>query len=396
MMEQRIPVVKPGVHILRGNEAIARAAIVAGCRFYAGYPITPSSDLMEEMARLLPKVGGVFIQAEDEIAAINMVLGASAAGLKSMTATSGPGLSLMEEALGLGFMLELPAVIVDVMRVGPATGIPTLGSQGDIKQLIWGSHGDRETVVFAPSSVQEAFDLTIEAFNVAEDLRIPVIIASDEFIAHTYSRLKIPNPEDIVIRNRRTVSSDVKEYRPFDNSSTDVPPFAPPGLGFRFHMTGLVHDDRGYPVIDKHVTEALLKRLIDKVRRRRRELFKFEYDEKIKEREGVLLIAYGSIASIARLAVEKLRRDNINVGLLRPKVLWPIDEEALCRIIDSGYSSIAVIEMNLYGQYDVAVRASISACKSKPKVKFVSVTPGFYPSPTELYVSVKRVIEFAE
>lgn len=164
---EREKLLKPGTYFMTGNTAVAEAALIAGCRFFAGYPITPSSDLMEHMARRLPQVGGIFIQGEDEVAAINMVLGASAAGLKAMTATSGPGLSLMEEALGLGFMLELPAVVVDVQRVGPATGIPTLGAQGDVMQAIWGSHGDREVVVYAPSNVQEAFDLTIDAFNTA-------------------------------------------------------------------------------------------------------------------------------------------------------------------------------------------------------------------------------------
>ena len=380
---------KPGTYFMTGNTAVAEAALIAGCRFFAGYPITPSSDLMEHMARRLPQVGGVFIQGEDEVAAINMVLGASAAGLKAMTATSGPGLSLMEEALGLGFMLELPAVIVDVQRVGPATGIPTLGAQGDVMQVIWGSHGDREVVVYAPSNVQESFNLTIEAFNTAEELRLPVIVLLDELIGHGYGRLRVPNLDEIRIVNRKKASS-IEGYAPF-KAHVFVPFFAEPGKGFRLHMTGLVHDERGYPVIDKDITEKLLTRLLLKVRANRDKLVDYEiYSCDSIDRAKVMIVAYGSIASIVKSALKRLKTHGIKAILFRPKVLWPMPDIELCKSIESyDVENVLVIEMN-YGQYLHLIKAALLHCPKS--YRFVSITPGFYPSPKELSEKVLRVI----
>ncbi len=375
----------PGTYFLTGNVAVAEAALLAGCRFYAGYPITPSSDLMHHMARRLPEVGGVFIQAEDEIAAINMVLGASAAGLKAMTATSGPGLSLMEEALGLGFMLELPAVIVDVMRVGPSTGIPTLGSQGDVMQCIWGSHGDRETVVFAPSTVQEAFDLTIRAFNVSEELRLPVFVLTDEFIAHTYGRVVVPEYVEVVDRKR--VEAPTPDFKPFKADDL-VPPFPEPGKGLRFHFTGLMHDERGYPIISKTATDKLLRRLLNKVRSTRNKLVDFEVIEFGTPR--ILVVAYGSLASILRCAFSKYRDEARNVVLFRPRVLWPAPDIELRTFVEKqGVEHVIVAELN-YGQYLHVVKEAVG---DAAKVSFVSFTPGFYPSPREALNSILEVIK---
>ena len=386
---EREKLLKPGTYFMTGNTAVAEAALIAGCRFFAGYPITPSSDLMEHMARRLPQVGGIFIQGEDEVAAINMVLGASAAGLKAMTATSGPGLSLMEEALGLGFMLELPAVVVDVQRVGPATGIPTLGAQGDVMQAIWGSHGDREVVVYAPSNVQEAFDLTIDAFNTAEELRLPVIILLDELIGHGYGRLRVPNLDEIRIVDRK--KADIVEgYMPF-KTHVLVPPFAEPGKGFRLHMTGLVHDERGYPVIDRDATERLLTRLLLKVRANRDRLVSYEvYPCDGIDKAEVMIVAYGSIANIVKCALKRLEAHGIKAILFRPKVLWPMPDVELCKSVESyGVENVLVVEMN-YGQYLYLVRAALLHCPTP--YRFVSITPGFYPSPKELSERILRVL----
>ena len=248
---------KPGVYFMEGNIACAEAALLAGCNFYAGYPITPSSEIMHHMALRMPEVGGVFVQMEDEIASIMAALGASAAGAKAMTATSGPGLSLMQESIGLAAMLEIPVVIVDVQRAGPSTGIPTLMGQGDIMQSRWGSHGDYEIVAYLPSNPQEFFDMTIEAFNTAEEYRIPVIVLSDKVVGQMYGRIRVPDPSELKIieRKRPEIPPDkFEEYLPYDSRYL-VPPFAAAGDGYRFHTTGLMHDERGYPNLSKEVNK---------------------------------------------------------------------------------------------------------------------------------------------
>ena len=380
---------EPGVHFVTGNIAVAEAALIAGCRFYAGYPITPSSDLMHHMARRMIEVGGVFIQAEDEIAAINMVLGASAAGMKAMTATSGPGLSLMEEGLDLGFMLELPAVVVDVQRVGPSTGIPTLGSQGDVMQAIWGSHGDKTRVVIAPSNVQESFDLTIHAFNVAEMLRMPVILLSDEFIAHSYGKLRVPTLDEISIVDR--VRADPSKHREPFRVDDAVPPFMEPGRGFRAHYTGLIHDERGYPVIDREVTRKLLNRLVrEKVAKYRNQVLRYEiYNPLSIDRAEAIIVAYGSIGSICKAV---LRRTDLSrrALLFRPITLWPPPDRELIEAIDKfGASKVIVVEMNC-GQYVHHVASWVR--DMEVSIRFVEFVPGFYPSINEMYRSISKVM----
>ncbi len=381
--------IEPGTHFLTGNIATAEAALIAGCRFYAGYPITPSSDLMHHMAARMIEVGGIFIQAEDEIAAINMVLGASAAGMKAMTATSGPGLSLMEEGIGLGFMLELPAVIVDVQRVGPSTGIPTLGSQGDVMQAIWGSHGDRASVVYAPSSPQECFDFTIKAFNAAEMLRMPVFVLSDEFVAHSYGKVVVPDYSDIKIVNRRKLDPfTAKEALPF-KALDSVPPFAEPGKGFRFHYTGLVHDERGYPIIDKEVTRKLLMRLMNKVKEYRHEIVEVSIHDEDFEGNAAILV-YGSIYRIVKVAHRRDKSLRKSACIFRPKVLWPAPDEELRKFIkDKGIEKLVVIEMNM-GQYVYIIKSIVH--ELGVKVMSLTLTPGFYPSPREINDLLVKVI----
>jgi len=253
-----------------GNIACAEGAIAAGCRFFAGYPITPSTEIAEHMARRLPQVDGVFIQMEDELASMAAILGASWGGAKAMTATSGPGLSLMQENIGLGAMTETPCVIVDVQRAGPSTGMPTLIGQADVMQARWGSHGDYEIIALSPSSPQECFDLTIKSFNLAEEYRVPVILLMDESVGHMSEKVIIPPKEKIKIVDRKKPKVKPSEYLPF-KADDYIPPMACAGEGYAVHVTGLTHDEKGYPqATSPEVQEKLVRRLCDKIRKNER------------------------------------------------------------------------------------------------------------------------------
>ncbi|MCD6491636.1 MAG: 2-oxoacid:acceptor oxidoreductase subunit alpha, partial [Candidatus Korarchaeota archaeon] len=240
---------KPGTYFMSGNEAIAEGAIMAGCRFFAGYPITPSSEIAERLARRLPQVGGIFIQMEDELASMIAIIGASWGGLKAMTATSGPGFSLMQENLGFAVMTETPVVVVDVQRGSPSTGLPTLIGQGDIMQAKWGSHGPYEIIALSPSTVQECFDFAIKAFNLAEKYRVPVIVLMDERISHLYEKVVVPPKEKLILVERKRPKSK-ENFLPYKAEDDLIPPMPPVGEGYHFHITGLTHDERGYPKID--------------------------------------------------------------------------------------------------------------------------------------------------
>ena len=376
---------KPGVYFMSGNVAAAEAALIAGCRFYAGYPITPASPLMEHTARRLPQVGGVFIQAEDEIAAIVMALGASAGGLKSMTATSGPGFSLMQEALGMGFMLELPVVIVDVQRGGPSTGLPTLGSQGDSMQAKWGTHGDYETVIFAPSTPQELFDMVIQAFNTSEMLRTPVVVLTDQFTTHSYGRIRVPPLEEIEIVDRR-IAEKREGYLPYAAEDL-VPPFAPPGRGYRFHLESLYHDERGYPTMDREKVRGLITRLVRKVREGAKRLRRYEVLD--TDRADAVIVAYGSVARVAKEVVYRARRRGLKLGLFRPLILWPFPYEELRGFVEKvGADRVVVIEVNM-GQVYHYVREALGP---GIRVELYAETPGFYPAPSPLLSFVEKVV----
>jgi len=289
-----------GTHFMSGDLACAEGALAAGCRFFGGYPITPATEIAERMARRMPEVGGIYIQMEDEIGSIAAVIGASYAGKKAMTATSGPGFSLMQENIGLAVMTEAPLVIVDIMRGGPSTGQPTMPGQQDIMQAKWGSHGDYEIIALAPSSVQEMFDLTIECFNLAEIYRVPVILLADEIIGHMWERVKIPPPDEIVIVNRKKPKVPPNEYHPL------VPPMACFGEGYRFHATGLTHDEKGEPkTVSIEEQNKLVRRLCDKIRKNADKIIKVE--EVMLEDAEVAVIAYG-IASRAALSAVAFSR----------------------------------------------------------------------------------------
>src|SRR4030066_336189 len=280
-----------GEFFINGDIACAEGAISAGCRFFAGYPITPATEVAERMSERLPQVGGVFIQMEDEIASMNAVLGASWAGVKAMTSTSGPGFSLMMENLGLGVMLETPCVLVNVQRAGPSTGLPTLVAQGDMMQARWGAHGHYEIIALVPDSPQEMFDLTITAFNLSEQYRVPVLLMADEAGGHMSEKGVITriNQKELVSRPRPKVAPE--EYLPYDSREGLVPPMAIAGEGYRFHVTGLTHDDKGYPVMTAEAQDKLVRRLVDKIRLNAKDIIR--YEEVNVEDAEVIVVSYG-------------------------------------------------------------------------------------------------------
>ena len=338
--------ISPGTYFINGDEACAEGALNAGCRFFAGYPITPATDIAERMALRLPQIGGVYIQMEDEIASMNAILGASWAGTKSMTATSGPGFSLMMENLGLGIMLETPCVLANVQRAGPSTGIPTMVGQGDIMQARWGTHGCYEIIALVPNSPQEMFDLTIEAFNLSEKYRIPVLLMADEVVGHMSEKVVIssPKPESLIERKKPTVPPG--EYLPYKTDASLVPPMAIAGNGYHFHTTGLTHDERGYPSTSVEVQDRLIRRLVEKIRLNKKDIIK--YQEIQIEDADVIICAYGITSRIARMAVSMARNEGIRAGLIRPITIWPFPEERI-RELSNQAKLFVVPEIN-YGQ----------------------------------------------
>jgi len=328
--------------LIQGNEACVKGALAAGCSFYGGYPITPSSEIAEHMVRAMPEVGGVFIQMEDEIASLAAVVGASVAGSKAMTATSGPGFSLMQEHIGFAAMAEVPCVVVNVMRGGPSTGMPTSPSQGDVMQARWGTHGDHPAIVLAPSSVGEVFDLTVKAFNLAERFRTPVILLYDEIIGHTRESVVLPDSVTVVDRVRPETATE--DFWPKKAAPDGVPEMAAFGDGYRFHITGLAHDARGFPTDDSSVAEALIARLHGKIEEHTDEIT--EIETHMMDDAEIAIFAYGIVGRSARAAVDRARADGIKVGLIRPLTLWPFPDAQVAsaaRQVDT----IVVAEMNL-------------------------------------------------
>jgi 2-oxoglutarate ferredoxin oxidoreductase subunit alpha len=326
-----------------GNEACARGAIEAGCRFFAGYPITPSTEIAEDMAVFLPKEGGSFIQMEDEISALGAVIGAVWGGLKAMTATSGPGFSLMQEHIGYAAMTETPLVIVNMQRGSPSTGQPTMASQSDMMQARWGSHGDYEIIALSPSSVQECFDYTVEAFNLAEKYRVPVMIMSDEIVGHM--REKITIPEKVEIRPRKMPKEDVKTFLPFKAPPNGTSPMPAFGDGYKMHITGLTHDERGYPDASSPKTHSkLVNRLCNKILKNTNEIsrIKTEFTEKAE----IIILSYGSPARSAITAVKKARNQGINAGFIKLETVWPFPEDMIRNAANDAHK-IIVVEMNL-------------------------------------------------
>lgn len=334
----------PQVKLLQGNEACAEAAIAAGCRFFAGYPISPSSEIAEHMSVLLPRVGGKFIQMEDEIAAMGTILGAAITGMKVMTATSGPGYSLKQENIGYAVMAEIPCVIVDVMRGGPSTGLPTSPAQSDVMQARWGTHGDHPAVALAPASVREVYDETIRAFNIAERFRMPVSVLVDEVIAHMRERVVVPDKASIVLWERPRPTAGPDRYLPYAETPTGVPPMADFGTGYRYHVTGLYHDPRGLPNDTPEIVDSVIRRLVGKIELGIDLIQKYEESGLMDATIGI--VAYGSSARSAKAAIRMARTRGIRVGLLRPVTIWPFPERPV-RDLATRVKHLIVPEMNL-------------------------------------------------
>lgn len=328
---------------LQGNQACALGAIAAGCTFYAGYPITPSSEVAEAMARELPKVGGTFIQMEDEIASMGAIIGASMGGLKVMTATSGPGFSLKQENLGYASGAEIPCVIINVMRGGPSTGMPTRPAQGDIMQARWGTHGDHPIIVLTPASVAECYTETIRAFALTERLRVPVIVLVDEVIGHLVETVDLEAlaPDQQV--SRAFADGPVEGFEPYAVTDDMVPPFPRPGDGYRSHTTGLTHMPSGFPTQNPGKAAAALTRITDKLEHHAALISSVE--AVACDDADVVITSIGISARAGAQAVADLREKGLNVGLFRPKTLWPFPERAL-RQATKNASAVLVPEMN--------------------------------------------------
>jgi len=374
----------PGIYFMSGNDAAAEGAIAAGCRFFAGYPITPSSEMAERMARRLPQVGGIFVQMEDEIGSIAAIIGASWGGLKAMTATSGPGFSLMQENIGLAAMTETPIVIVNVQRAGPSTGMPTYIGQGDVMQAKWGSHGPYEIIALSPSTVQECFDIIIKAFNMAEKYRVPTIVLMDERLSHLYEKVRVPSPKEIMIVNRKRPKRK-KNFLPYQPDEDLIPPMPPVGEGYHFHVTGLTHDERGYPNMDPKTQERLVRRLCDKIRRHADEIIDVEmYDI---DGANVAVVAFGSVIRPALRALKMAEAEGVKLGLVKLRTIWPFPERQIKELATNGINTFIVAEVN-YGQIYHVVRESV---EGNADVILLPKMGGAIHTPEEILSIAKKV-----
>ncbi|WP_031483745.1 2-oxoacid:acceptor oxidoreductase subunit alpha [Maridesulfovibrio frigidus] len=368
-----------------GNEAVVEGALLAGCDFYAGYPITPSSEIMEIMAQRLPKIpNGSFVQMEDEIGGLGAVIGASLAGRKALTATSGPGFSLMQEHIGYGCITETPLVIVNVMRGGPSTGLPTSPAQGDVQQARWGTHGDHSIIVLSASNVQECLEMTIEAFNLAEKYRTPVILLIDEITAHTREKITIPNEDEFEVFNRTLPTMPPEWYKPYEETVRGVPPMPAIGSGYRFHVTGLTHDVNGFPTSRPDEVRELNERLF-------RKIDQFLHDVQIVEEidtedAEVAVIAYGTVARSAELAVKQARDLGVKAGLLKLKTLFPYPRKATEKLMYRA-KTIIVPEMNM-GQISREVKR---VNNGQVSVRTINKVDGQIITPAEILKVLTRV-----
>jgi 2-oxoglutarate ferredoxin oxidoreductase subunit alpha len=365
-----------GAHFIDGDHACCEGAIAAGCRFVAGYPITPSTEVVERIAERFPLVGGVFIQMEDEIASSIAIQGAVWAGKKAMTVTSGPGFSLMMEHIGFAVMTEAPCVFVDVQRAGPSTGLPTQPAQGDMMQARWGSHGDYQAIALSPNSPQECFDLAIKAFNLSETYRVPVFLMMDECVGHMTERVVIPPAEEIDIVPRRWYRGPADAYEPFRAGSEMVPPMVRAGEGYKIHVTGLTHDERGYPAMTIAAQERLVRRLNDKIRTNVDAISEVVEDQ-------VVVITYGITSRTALPAIEQARREGLKVGHLRLVVVWPFPEKQI-RALAQKVRAIVVPELNL-GQVVLEVERCVHGAVP---VTLVGHTGGTVHQPAEIYEAI--------
>ena len=372
-----------GSHYLDGDYAIAEGGLAAGCRFFAGYPITPSTETAERFASRIPSIGGVFIQMEDELASIAALIGAAWGGKKAMTVTSGPGFSLMMENIGLACMQEAPLVIANVQRGGPSTGLPTLTGQQDMMQAKWGSHGDYEIIALSPDSPQECFDLTIHAFNLSEIYRVPVFIMTDECVGHMHEKVIIPPAEEIEIVERKWYTGPKEEYLPYKNDVDGIPFMVKAGDGYRFHTTGLTHDEKGYPVINADCQKVNVTHIIEKIRRNADKIIKIEEDK--TDDAEIVVISYGITSRVAVRAVQMARKAGIKIGTLRLVTVWPFPEKRIKQLAKK-IKAFVVPEIN-YGQM---VREVERAAGGKCPAVSVPHCGGWVHDPVDIFNAIKE------
>ena len=371
--------------LMQGNEACVEGAIAAGLKFYAGYPITPSTEIAEGCAKRLPQVGGHFVQMEDELASMAAVIGASTTGAKSMTATSGPGFSLKQENLGYACLAEIPCVIVDVQRCGPSTGLPTAPSQGDYQQARWGTHGDHPVIAISPASVSEAYNLTIRAFNLSEKYRTPVIFLMDEIVGHMREGIEIPAPEDIEIINRREAGNYGAykfAYRvPEGKISLGLKPF---GEGSRYNMTGLMHDYAGFPDNSPENARELMNRIMDKISHNIDDIS--DVQEYMLDDAEYVVICFGGTTRAAIDAVNEARSSGIKVGMWRPRTVWPFPEKELAEL-KNRIKGILMVEHN-YGQMLLEVER---VTQRQIPIEFIGRIDGTVIPPSEILEKIKEM-----
>jgi len=371
--------------LMQGNQAVAEAALVAGMKVCAGYPITPASEVVEILSRKLPAYGGRFIQMEDEIASIGVIIGASAAGKKAITATSGPGFSLMQELLGYAAMVEIPIVIYNAQRVGPSTGGATKPQQADIMQTKWGSHGESPRIALCPSSVEEAYKLTITAFNLSEKYMVPVVILADEILAHIRESINIPESDSVEIINRRTDVLPQEEYLPYKVDNTGIPILPPLGGGYRYNISGMIHGDNGIPNLAPEIIDYCIQRINSKLKKYYNDIVMIEKME--EENSKIAVLAYGSTARPAKGAVRMAIEKGIKVDFIRPITIWPFPErevrEIACRV-----DKILVPEMNFEGQVAGLVKQSIEGEAEVVQLNKISGLP-FYVE--EIYHQIIKI-----
>lgn len=372
-----------GSHYLDGDFALAEGALAAGCRFFGGYPITPSTETAERFSERIPHVGGVFIQMEDELASIASLIGAVWGGQKVMTVTSGPGFSLMMENIGLAVMQEVPLVIANVQRGGPSTGLPTLTGQQDMMQAKYGSHGDYEIIALSPDSPQECFDLAIEAFNLSETYRVPTLIMTDECVGHMHEKVVIPPADEIEIVERKWYTGPKEDYLPYKLDDDGIPFMVKAGDGYRFHTTGLTRDERGYPSLNAECQKIVVTHLIEKIRSNADKIIKLEEDE--IDNADVVVISYGITSRVAVRAVQQARKAGLKVGTMRMITVWPFPEKRIIELAGK-VKAFVVPELN-YGQIVREVERSVSG---KTKVISVPHCGGWVHDPDDILKAIKE------
>ncbi len=370
--------------LLQGDAAVVEGALAAGVEFFAGYPITPASEIAEGFSEKLPRRGGKFIQMEDEIASMACVIGASLSGKKVVTATSGPGFSLKQENLGLGVMVEAPCVIVNVQRVGPSTGLPTSPSQGDIMQARWGTHGDHPIICLSPSSVKESFDLAVKAVNFAEKYRTPVLLFLDEIVGHMRENIVLPEAKDVENVNRKKPQVSPEEFNPYEQTEDNIPPMPAYGDGYRYHTTGLYHDKTGFPMGEGKQSKELMDRLFAKINDNLDDIIMIEED--IRPEDNIVVLAYGSTVRSAISAVNEARKEGINAGWLKLKTIWPFAEKRIKELAE-GVDTIIVPELNM-GQLIIEVERNACALAD---VVGVNKYDGTLIKPEEILNRIKGV-----